>query len=296
MQNAFGSAVIVQNFDFASLPNIRPQKSYKSVSVEDFIPNNNDMEAIFNSFALIVANIAVKILPYFKEFEDCLKLFVGAKHVKTLPNTVIPLPVLLKNEQKLNDVVDILDHYEDLLSKCYSNAGLSFTDVTCHIGGDQLTRERFSSAKRLRGHHKDKKQAFAHLSPITFELFHMTMNFMQIVFNELYSTGSSGDIGTLKFMQERLSRSSVNADVSKAYDADKDFLMAVTDIYLAEAVMEHFGLDSYTSKPSKNVLPEGLTSEAKCKWLLNEIKSMLTSLQLFDINHDEDDVICKLFV
>ena len=72
--------------------------------------------------------------------------------------------------------------------------------------------------------------------------------------------------------------------------------MAVTDIYLAEVVMEHFGLDSNTSKPSKNVLPDGLTSEAKCKWLLNEIKSMLTSLQLFDINQDEDDVICKLFV
>ena len=97
MQNAFGSAVIVQNFNFASLPNISPQKSYKSVSVEDFIPNNDEMEAIFNLFALIVGNIAVKILPYFKEFEDCLKLFfVGTKHVKTYQMLLFRFQYLLK--------------------------------------------------------------------------------------------------------------------------------------------------------------------------------------------------------
>lgn len=46
-----------------------------------------------------------------------------------------------------------------------------------HIGGDQLTRERFSGAKRLRALLSrnaclTEKQRLQHMQPITFELWH----------------------------------------------------------------------------------------------------------------------------
>ena len=50
-----------------------------------------------------------------------------------------------------------------------------------HIGGDQLTRERFSTAKSLRRGNLSPEARFDHLGPTTFELFHLDMNFLQQV-------------------------------------------------------------------------------------------------------------------
>lgn len=61
---------------------------------------------------------------------------------------VIPLPVLHKNEQKYADVVEVLDSYQDICETVYRSAEKPLPKV--HIGGDQLTRERFSGAKKLR--------------------------------------------------------------------------------------------------------------------------------------------------
>ena len=39
---------------------------------------------------------------------------------------------------------------------------------------------------------------------INFGLFHMIMNFIQLIFNELYDSKSVNEIGTLKFLQDRI--------------------------------------------------------------------------------------------
>lgn len=64
--------------------------------------------------------------------------------------TVIPLPVLHLNEQHYSDVVKILDYYEQLYHNICDKAGVQVQpDSSITIGGDQLTRERFSGAKNL---------------------------------------------------------------------------------------------------------------------------------------------------
>lgn len=98
-------------------------------------------------------------------------------------NTVIPLPLLCKNEQKYAEVVKVLDSYEQLIDDIYTKAGLQVDDSRkVHIGGDQLTRERFSGAKRLRATALTSKEKFQHLTPITFEFFHLQMNFLTALF------------------------------------------------------------------------------------------------------------------
>ena len=70
--------------------------------------------------------------------------------------TFIPLPVLYKNEQRYNDVVDILKIYEQLfLDICHSiQKDFSFRLL------DRLTRERFSGAKVIRAHEVDPNNRF----------------------------------------------------------------------------------------------------------------------------------------
>ena len=59
------------------------------------------------------------------------------------------MPIMCKNEQNYADVVEILDSYEDHIADIYRKSGASLDEVKIHIGGDQLTRERFSGAKRI---------------------------------------------------------------------------------------------------------------------------------------------------
>ncbi|WAR07883.1 hypothetical protein MAR_017841, partial [Mya arenaria] len=112
------------------------------------------MEHWFGS-AAIVQNVS---------FNDCLEPLK-----MKLKNTVIPLQIQHKNEQKYADVVDILDTYQDLGETLYQGSGLQVPQI--HIGGDQLTRERFSDAKRLRAAALTASERFENLSPTTFELF-----------------------------------------------------------------------------------------------------------------------------
>lgn len=77
--------------------------------------------------------------------------FIPGDYDVTRKHSVVPLPVLSKNEQCYTDVIQILDSYEETVAEIFKASGKVFDGKTkVHIGGDQLTRERFSGAKRLR--------------------------------------------------------------------------------------------------------------------------------------------------
>ncbi|CAC5386827.1 unnamed protein product [Mytilus coruscus] len=174
---------------------------------------------------------------------------------------VIPLPVLFKNEQYYQDVVGILDFYEKCLKDAHDEAGKQLSDQTFQIGGDQLTRERFSGAKSLRAHHLNPADKFSHLSPITFELFHMLMAYLKMSLNITYKQESGQDIGTLKSLQDRLSRKNIGDNVNDHYEANKDFFISVTDMYIVECFLEFFGMGDKYSMPTKHVPPTFNTND-----------------------------------
>jgi hypothetical protein len=292
MNNAFASAVIVLNFSFDDLPNVQPQMPYTSLSVSDFIPSSNDIRLIKEEFVIHMSVSCAKLLPYFQKFAKKIPKFLSVPHeFMGNINKVISLPLLLKNEQKLSDVVLILDYYVNFLDKCYKEAGRCFDNVQVHIGGDQLTRERFSGGKRIRTDHGDPKTNFSNLGPITFELFHMVMNFLQLIFKELYKSSSVAECGTLKFIQDRLSRKSVNEDVKKAYDADKEFIIAVNDIYSVVSIMQHFGMSAYTDQPTKNMCPCDCSEQDEYEWFVKEMRSIVNTICLnTDYLNDSTDV------
>ena len=91
---------------------------------------------------------AARHIPYFEQFQTVLPtdLWGEVPDGLNVKNKVIPLPVLHFNEQKYDEVVQIMDYYEDFLDKCYTAADLDIGTKKVHIGGDQLTRDRFSGA------------------------------------------------------------------------------------------------------------------------------------------------------
>lgn len=141
-------------------------------------------------------------------------------------NLVVALPVLPFNEQKYADV-QILDHYEQYIEEIYQSAEVPLAKV--HIGGDQLTRERFSGAKRLRALLSrnaclTEKQRLQHMQPITFELWHAGI--------EPSFSMCSYEKGTMNSARIKLGRRTVKKDVQHNYDHNKDFFLTFTSSYI----------------------------------------------------------------
>lgn len=120
------------------------------------------------------------------------------------------MPVLFRNEQYYQDVVHILEFYTNSIVEAYHQAGREVSEeTTIHIGGDQFTRERFSGAKAMRAHDENPQDRFQILTPISFEFFHMHMNYLKMVFKILFNSSSVQELGTLRSFQNRLSRTKI---------------------------------------------------------------------------------------
>lgn len=62
---------------------------------------------------------------------------------------MVTFQVLCKNEQNYAEVVDVMNSYGDHIVDIYRKANLNLDGLSVHIGGDQLTRERFFGVKRV---------------------------------------------------------------------------------------------------------------------------------------------------
>lgn len=158
--------------------------------------------------------------------------------------------MLYKNEQSYKDVADILNFMMNLFLTFVMKSDKNETNFFIHVGGDQLTRERFSGAKAMRAHKDDRKDRFVNLSPITFELFHMQMNFLKMAFTILYKENSVGDRGTLSHLKNIISRTNVNENINTHYDADNDYFVSVVVMYIVECVLAYFGMPNINSAPT----------------------------------------------
>ena len=120
-------------------------------------------------------------------------------------------------------------------------------------------------------------------------LLHMIMNFIQLIFNELYDSKSINEIGSLKFLQDRMCRVSVNADVKMAYDPDKEFVLAVKDAYCAAAVTHHFGMTNYSDMLLKNVCPDSQSDVID--WFKEQLTVIVNSVINLSEMHTEGEIV-----
>ncbi|KAL4221560.1 hypothetical protein ACF0H5_019817 [Mactra antiquata] len=193
-------------------------------------------------------------------------------------NKVIPLPVMTKNEQKYTDVVEILDKYENIIENVYENAEIPINNV--HIGGDQLTRERFSGAKRLRAAAITSSERFAHLQPITFELFHLQMTVMTTFYQILYNTSCTESF-SLHSQKIRLMRKDADGhDVKNHYNHCKELATSFIKAYVVEFACHHFDIDDTDTVPPCIDLPDSsnISDSEILDWLNQLVTPMVEDI------------------
>ncbi len=257
MNHAFGSAALVSAPKFADV-NFDPTPALE-FNADVCLPTDADFNNLKELFAKLVSTILVQHVPALR----CLDLLANSNiniHGSELctKTTVIPLQVEFKNEQKNEDVIDILGGYEDLAREVY--AGHDIPNI--HVGGDLLTRERFSSAKRLRATATKPEEKFVHLTPITFEMFHLQMKFLTYMFKQLYNKASGTSSCSMFAAKVNLNRNSVTEDVKSNFDACRDFAVSFCNAYVVDAALDFFGMDDTLSTPSLH-RPYQFDSEAE---------------------------------
>lgn len=250
MEHWFGSMAIIQHGDFSQLSTAKPQVPLLELEPTTFLPQEMDWENIKNCYIVIILEILCKFCKYFQNFKSVLenmkqKLRPDDYDISEA-HTSVPLPVLPKNEQKYSDVIEILDFYENIVENvCGVNSG------SIHIGGDQLTRERFSGAKRLRAASITPKDRFEHLSPITFEFFHLQMSVLTLFYKLLYRKSGTA-LGTLNAEKITLGRTKANGDdVKNHYNDCRELADSFISGYVVNAVMHFFEMETINSQPNR---------------------------------------------
>ena len=215
----FASNLIVERVPCDNLSTTSPQKDILSLPNSTFLLNSAEATKLREDFKILVARVLVTNISQLSFLKSIVPQHISHKYQQEMAkkSTIIPLPMQMKDEKKYEDVVDILDSYEQELEDIYVRAGVvrkpngpeqeqparitsgasatpdqaaahfNKDDANDHMkgisvpfGGDQMTRVRFAGAKDLRAGAHTAKQRFDHCSPFVSELFHTKMAYVQV--------------------------------------------------------------------------------------------------------------------
>ena len=215
----FASNLIVERVPCDNLSTTSPQKDILSLPNSTFLLNSAEATKLREDFKILVAQVLVTNISQLSFLKSIVPQHISHKYQQEMAkkSTIIPLPMQMKDEKKYEDVIDILDLYEQELEDIYVRAGVvrkpngreqeqparitsgasatpdqaaahfNKDDANDHMkgisvpfGGDQMTRVRFAGAKDLRAGAHTAKQRFDHCSPFVSELFHTKMAYVQV--------------------------------------------------------------------------------------------------------------------
>ena len=198
----FASNLIVERVPCNNLSKMSPQKDINSLSNSTFLLDEVEAVKLREDLKVLVGRVLVAHIPQLSFLKRIIPEHIPHKYQREMmqKSIIVPLPMMMKDEKKYEDVVDILDGYEQHLEDIFVKAaviqkpeedrsevppciisGQSSTadqsrghfnkddehdhmkDVSVPFGGDQMTRVRFAGAKDLRAGAHTPKQRFNHL-------------------------------------------------------------------------------------------------------------------------------------
>lgn len=219
--HAVATSLVFDRVSSSQQPNNGSQKYLKDCDMNELVAlNDEEICNIRERYKFLVGRILCEHFSAFKFLQDLLPAQLPHDHLEemNIKSTVVPSPVLMKDEKKYADVVDVLDQLEAWIHEIYYKAGLCPAPVSddssqspelpsttsrpdqpaSHIPpvasssdpmqnvkvpcyGDQLSRVRFAGAKDLRsGCHKPKDR-FDHIYPFRIVDWHTKRSLLKVI-------------------------------------------------------------------------------------------------------------------
>ena len=241
--HAVATSMVFTRVSSDHLPDDGPQKDIRTCNFRELVTiKEEELREIQNRYKILIAGVLIKKFPEF----GCLKSYLSGELLLHHNNSaamscksdIITMPVLMKDEKKYSDCVDVLDQLEEWTQDIYKVSGiykeqpdqpsvppllvqvptrpdqprshippaasdfdpLQGVKVPCF--GDELTRVRFAGAHDLRSGCHTAKQRLDHLYPYRIVGWHTKRSFLKVsqIFNLLAIRNGILNVATSYFM------------------------------------------------------------------------------------------------
>jgi hypothetical protein len=221
--HAVATSIVFDRIPSANLPDTGPQRDLKATNVRELVEvSDAELETIRSRYRTLLAKY---LFEHFQEFRGL------QAHIPSTPDSMYPeqtclksevitMPILMKDEKKYSECVDVLDQLETWTYDIYAAAGMCNVSSTSssapdglpapaignhsrpdqpasHIPptvstddplsgvkilcfGDQLTRVRLAGAKDLRAGCHTARQRLDHLYPFRIVDWHTKRSFLKV--------------------------------------------------------------------------------------------------------------------
>ena len=163
--------------------------------------------------------------------------------------------MLQRDENLIDDMIDVLEFLDQYIPE----------SVKVFLGGDQLTCERVRGAQKARLQACGKKKLQQFIAKI--EDWHALQAYYQVIWEELYSTSSVRDKGSLYQLRILIDRRNVVSDPKKDLHACQSFLHTVLEatilaVFASQHSSETFDIALDSIFPTG--MPESPESKIRC--------------------------------
>lgn len=125
--HAVATSIVFDRIPVGDLPDAGPQQDLKKCNVTELVKlTRADMESIKSRYRIFVAKLLFEHFPAFNQFKPCIPQTANCPHAEkmVIKSDVVTMPILMKDEKRYSDCVDVLDQLEKWPSEIYSAAGL----------------------------------------------------------------------------------------------------------------------------------------------------------------------------
>lgn len=219
-EHAVASTLVFDRVSSDHLPDNSPQKNIKTTDPGFFLLSDDELSQIAYRYRVYAGRIIVKEIPQLSFLADLLPKHIPHQYSEEMKekSEIITMPVLMKDEKKYADCVDVMDMFEDWVHEIHTKAsacavGINAAthlpgrlaiyapsrpdqpashappvpdpaDPLCGVKvpciGDQLTRVRFAGAKDLRAGAHTSKERLDHLYPFRCAAWHTKRSFLKV--------------------------------------------------------------------------------------------------------------------
>ncbi|OWF53878.1 hypothetical protein KP79_PYT00398 [Mizuhopecten yessoensis] len=156
----------------------------KELSLCKFFPSDAEIVQFVEAVKILVGREVLTHCSSFKWMDLVLPKHIhhDLSDIMSRKSSSYVMPILLQNESRYEDCLNILEVYRAQIVRWYHKIGRGneLESLRVPIGGDQLTRVRFDGARCLKMGAHTAEERFANLEPMIVQLFHVLMDFLEV--------------------------------------------------------------------------------------------------------------------
>ena len=216
--HAVATSMVFSRVPSDHLPDDGPQHNVKTFDFKELVHmSNEEMSKIKDRCKVLIAKILLEKFQMFSNVKSFISVTTDCEYadLTSEKSEIVTLPVLLKDEKKYSDRVDILDQLEEWTHEIYEASGLSekmssspsppvtaehahpdqpgshvppavleddpLSGVKIPCFGDELTRVRFAGARDLRAGAHSARQRLDHLYPYRIVGWHTKRSYLKVL-------------------------------------------------------------------------------------------------------------------